>query len=414
MVGRQTSLQRFHTAQNEGKKYRSGISEYEIAKKELQAGKKSSHWIWYILPQLKALGYSSTSKFYGLKNFSEACLYLKDPILFQNYCEIVHIIAAQLRKKIPVETLMGWDIDAKKLSSSVTLFRTVAAYLATQSDPDLPDFSPLINTCDDILRITAEQGYGPCKKTLVQPSVANPVFDENDAVQDDDTATVSASRPAAAKVSLQFNYIPIPPPRSGTAKDKANRLNHPLSSQPKPIPTAKKLEVTVANSVEKPIVVITFDDAKSKISALLPKISDTTVQLKTHDILKQLRKLHRISSAEDKAILFDIAKTTIDLLESTTPSARREALQHYKELAYQAHGRVSGRWKLLGGAMMVLGAAVALCGCVVVAGVPPLGVTLIGAGGLAILSGPQFFNPKGLSKEMHEFTQVYSIRPTKK
>ena len=70
-----SSLDRFLEAQAESH------SGFEVALKELQTGRKTSHWIWYIFPQLAGLGRSSTSLFYGLTGLAEARDYLQNPVL---------------------------------------------------------------------------------------------------------------------------------------------------------------------------------------------------------------------------------------------------------------------------------------------------------------------------------------------
>ena len=62
--------------------------EYLIALEEIKSGKKKTHWIWYIFPQLKELGFSSTSKYYGIKNFEEAKVYLENDLLRNRLMEI--------------------------------------------------------------------------------------------------------------------------------------------------------------------------------------------------------------------------------------------------------------------------------------------------------------------------------------
>ena len=58
---------------------------YPIVLKELVEGRKRSHWMWYIFPQLKGLGYSYNSEFYGISSLEEATAYLSDPILGQRH-----------------------------------------------------------------------------------------------------------------------------------------------------------------------------------------------------------------------------------------------------------------------------------------------------------------------------------------
>jgi len=152
------SLERFHQAQD-GK-----WSGYATAHAEMRAGRKSSHWIWYIFPQIDGLGRSSTARAYALRDLEEACEYLRDPVLRQRYEEIAGAAAQHLARGAPIEELMGGSTDACKLVSSVTLFRA-AARRPAQGD-DGAAFSGLVQCCESILQRTAMQGYPPCMFTL--------------------------------------------------------------------------------------------------------------------------------------------------------------------------------------------------------------------------------------------------------
>ncbi|MDE6582235.1 MAG: DUF1810 domain-containing protein [Duncaniella sp.] len=96
---------------------------YPIALKELQAGHKRSHWIWYIFPQLKHLGYSHNSKYYGISGIDEATAYLSHPILGHRLREVSETIL-----NLPSDDATGifGHIDAVKLRSSMTLFDKVS------------------------------------------------------------------------------------------------------------------------------------------------------------------------------------------------------------------------------------------------------------------------------------------------
>ena len=104
----------------------SNLQSYPTALREIKEGEKTSHWIWYILPQLASLGSSHHAIWYGIKSFPEAQQYLKDDILGPRLIEISEEILHQLKKGIRVSTLMGSGIDASKLLSCVTLFYFVS------------------------------------------------------------------------------------------------------------------------------------------------------------------------------------------------------------------------------------------------------------------------------------------------
>lgn len=112
------SLDRFVKAQE--KTYASALA-------ELKAGRKTGHWIWWIFPQLKGLGRSENSVFYGLDDDAEAAAYLAHPVLGARYRECADILYVHLCKGgvSPLE-LMGSDVDVLKLHSSLELFRKVA------------------------------------------------------------------------------------------------------------------------------------------------------------------------------------------------------------------------------------------------------------------------------------------------
>ena len=118
------NLTRFIEAQNR---------DYDIALAEIRAGKKVSHWMWYIFPQLKGLGRSSTSEYYGLSGIKEAQAYLSNPILKARLIEITDAVIAHKDKS--AEEIFG-GIDAKKLRSCMTLFSIAA--------PDIPVFEAVL------------------------------------------------------------------------------------------------------------------------------------------------------------------------------------------------------------------------------------------------------------------------------
>jgi uncharacterized protein (DUF1810 family) len=121
-------LERFIAAQNADNQ-----TIYERAARELKAGRKRSHWIWFVLPQLRGLGRSAMAQHYGLADLEEAQAYLADPVLRQRYEEVLTVIREQLRNpQQRLELLMGSGLDAAKTISSLTLFE--AAGLASAGD----------------------------------------------------------------------------------------------------------------------------------------------------------------------------------------------------------------------------------------------------------------------------------------
>lgn len=90
---------------------------------ELRAGRKQSHWMWFIFPQLAGLGHSPTARFYALASAAEARAYLANPLLGDRLREAVAAMLAH-RGRRPEDILGG--IDALKFRSSMTLFQAVA------------------------------------------------------------------------------------------------------------------------------------------------------------------------------------------------------------------------------------------------------------------------------------------------
>ena len=106
-------LEKFVKSQN------AGYGGYEMALDEIKRGKKQSHWIWYIFPQLKQLGRSSTAQYFGIDDIHEATAYLSHPILGARLIEISQALL-DLDETDPVKIL--GHTDAMKVKSCMTLF----------------------------------------------------------------------------------------------------------------------------------------------------------------------------------------------------------------------------------------------------------------------------------------------------
>ncbi len=135
-------IRRFLDAQG-GKGWTPG---YEEALAEIRNGRKESHWIWYIFPQLKDLGFSGTAKYYGILDLDEAKEYLAEPTLRSRLLEISEALLG-LPSDDP-RSVMGYPDDLK-LRSSMTLFAA--------AEPDCQVFQRVL-----------DKFYGgmPDKKTL--------------------------------------------------------------------------------------------------------------------------------------------------------------------------------------------------------------------------------------------------------
>ncbi|MCD0465630.1 DUF1810 domain-containing protein [Flavobacterium sp. ENC] len=95
---------------------------YLTAFSEIKKGKKESHWMWFIFPQIKGLGKSSIADYYAIADLKEATAYLQHPILEKHLVEIAQLLL-QCKKK-SAEGILG-ELDARKLRSSLTLFSQV-------------------------------------------------------------------------------------------------------------------------------------------------------------------------------------------------------------------------------------------------------------------------------------------------
>ena len=110
-------IERFIKAQN-------ADNTYQRALEEMQRGHKISHWIWFIFPQLKGLGHSRYSQYYGLVDADETRTFLANSYLNKRLREITCTLLTHKDKNI--EQLMGSYVDALKLKSSMTLFDAIS------------------------------------------------------------------------------------------------------------------------------------------------------------------------------------------------------------------------------------------------------------------------------------------------
>jgi uncharacterized protein (DUF1810 family) len=96
--------------------------DYNNALTEIRNGRKKSHWMWYIFPQIQGLGFSETSRYYAIKDMEEAINYLKHPVLGSR---LVIISEALLSQKSDDANRIFGSPDDLKLKSSMTLFASV-------------------------------------------------------------------------------------------------------------------------------------------------------------------------------------------------------------------------------------------------------------------------------------------------
>jgi len=96
---------------------------YDRVLLELRSGRKRTHWMWFVFPQIDGLGYSSTTKYYSVKNAEEARHYLNHPVLGKRLRECAESILAL--EGLSASRIFGYPDDLK-LKSSMTLFASVA------------------------------------------------------------------------------------------------------------------------------------------------------------------------------------------------------------------------------------------------------------------------------------------------
>jgi uncharacterized protein (DUF1810 family) len=104
------NLQRFVDAQS---------NVYTKVLQELRAGRKTTHWIWFIFPQAKGLGRSPQSEFYGIGSLDEARAYLAHPVLGPRLKECTDLVMSH--ENVPLEEILG-GVDAMKFLSCMELF----------------------------------------------------------------------------------------------------------------------------------------------------------------------------------------------------------------------------------------------------------------------------------------------------
>ncbi len=119
-------LDRFVAAQDQG-------GTYEAAVAELRSGRKRSHWMWFVFPQISGLGQSPISRKYAISSLAEARAYLAHEVLGPRLVECARIVAALDAPS--AEDIFG-GIDAMKLRSSMTLF--------ARADPTNPVFGEVL------------------------------------------------------------------------------------------------------------------------------------------------------------------------------------------------------------------------------------------------------------------------------
>ena len=109
-------LERFVAAQDSGGTYQHAVA-------ELRGGRKTSHWMWFVFPQIAGLGRSAMAQAYAINDLAEAQAYLAHPVLGPRLVECAELVASH--RGLSAEQIFG-GIDAIKLRSSMTLFAHAA------------------------------------------------------------------------------------------------------------------------------------------------------------------------------------------------------------------------------------------------------------------------------------------------
>ena len=114
-------LQRFVNAQDSGL-VEYGTASYETALREIKEGRKRTHWIWYVFPQMKGLGHSQLSQFYGINGREEAYAYMDHPVLSQRLIEATEAVLNNEKSAYEI-----FGNDTVKFRSCMRLFASVSS-----------------------------------------------------------------------------------------------------------------------------------------------------------------------------------------------------------------------------------------------------------------------------------------------
>lgn len=142
-------LERFHDG------YR---HDYQQALDEINSGRKRTHWMWYIFPQITGLGSSPAAVRYAITSRAEAEAFLRDPILGPGYRTLVDAVWHQvIGRDVSIRQLFGQP-DDHKLVSSLTLFGAIADELGD-------DWAATVAQANGVLERAEAQGLPPCAIT---------------------------------------------------------------------------------------------------------------------------------------------------------------------------------------------------------------------------------------------------------
>ena len=145
------------------------------ALRELRAGRKRSHWVWFVLPNVAGLGSSGTAKEFAIASREEAEAFVANAELRSNLVAAVEAVGKWARKGKPkLDVVMGSAVDTRKLVSCCVLFETVARQRQQQqqrrrvgggADVEEQQYAALVEACRVVLDAAEEQGWGTCTFT---------------------------------------------------------------------------------------------------------------------------------------------------------------------------------------------------------------------------------------------------------
>ncbi|MGD9702591.1 MAG: DUF1810 domain-containing protein [Acidimicrobiia bacterium] len=133
----------------------------ERALEEIRAGRKQTHWMWFVFPQVAGLGRSDMAHRYAIRSLDEAAAFLTHPALGSDYVRIVEEVWCQVVERgVTIHAMFGSPDDAK-LVSSLTLFAGVVRRL----DVPGPTLTTFVTRAEDILEAASAQGFERCTTT---------------------------------------------------------------------------------------------------------------------------------------------------------------------------------------------------------------------------------------------------------
>lgn len=221
-----------------------GHKSYALALREIRAGRKSSHWIWYVWPSLKSLRPGTSKPQFLLPDFAAVLQYLALSTLAQRLMEITDVAREKLQTGVAPQVLMGSATDAGKLPESLTLFALAAAVAGSR------EMLELFCDCLEALHRAGAKAKRAAGREQPQPKSAPELFDARAlaAVREDCTAPPQLRRLLAApKVCRADLQCLLAPPEQQVVPKVEPRPNMPsvcaiVAKPQSPIPETVRTE----------------------------------------------------------------------------------------------------------------------------------------------------------------------------